>query len=460
MLLQLSSRVDLSRVGEVLRLYCKALTGTNVSIHPVSYLAEKGIGWVSEDRPSTEGTTVYLPEFVEEYVEREMNFSRVQGVRDAPGGAPGVRKLLLPLVCATKQPLQSKRFEAEAERLASGAQEAREKGYLTEMERFFDLFDDRQLASDIFAIAEDTRIDTLVRREYGGIRKAWSRTMENELESRALPNGMPLRQAFVENLVRASLDGSHTMIWPRALQGGAGAGGGGAVRAEDEGRVDRGHGRDDADPVRHRDEDPEHPRRRPLGHGMGDRQRRDAADDDVGAGRERRTATRRADVGQEVDYESPDQVDFRGDFKPELVQLLMRLRMKEGEVSQDGTLSPLTQEQLMEMLEKSVEITIGAMAEGDLASTIGLFLTNLEKEAGTPIGDQDQQGKQEGDGGGEGEEPEEQELTPQIKTFLYDEWDFRAADYKPRLVPRSSSGRWTRARTSTTRTRCASTRGW
>ena len=27
---QLSSRVDLSRVGEVLRLYCKALTGTNV----------------------------------------------------------------------------------------------------------------------------------------------------------------------------------------------------------------------------------------------------------------------------------------------------------------------------------------------------------------------------------------------------------------------------------------------
>ena len=57
------------------------------------------------------------------------------------------------------------------------------------------------------------------------------------------------------------------------------------------------------------------------------------------------------------------------------------------------------------MLEKSVEITIGAMAEGDLASTIGLFLSNLEKEAGTPIGDQKQQGKQEGDGGGEGEEP-------------------------------------------------------
>src|SRR4029079_14877610 len=34
--------------------------------------------------------------------------------------------------------------------------------------------------------------------------------------------------------------------------------------------------------------------------------------------------------GTETDYESPEQVDFRGDFKPELVQLLMRMRLKEG----------------------------------------------------------------------------------------------------------------------------------
>ena len=87
------------------------------------------------------------------------------------------------------------------------------------------------------------------------------------------------------------------------------------------------------------------------------------------------------------DYESPQPVDFRGDFKPELVQLLMRLRLQEGEVP-ERPLSPLTAEQLKELLEKSVEITVGAMAEGDLASTIGLFLTNLEKEAGTPIADQ------------------------------------------------------------------------
>ena len=34
--------------------------------------------------------------------------------------------------------------------------------------------------------------------------------------------------------------------------------------------------------------------------------------------------------GEEMPYESPDQVEFRGDFKPEMVQLLMRMRMQQN----------------------------------------------------------------------------------------------------------------------------------
>jgi nitric oxide reductase activation protein len=135
--------------------------------------------------------------------------------------------------------------------------------------------------------------------------------------------------------------------------------------------------------------------------------------------------------GREMEYESPENVEFRGDFKPELVQLLMRLRLKEGDVEQDGELSPLTAEQLKELLEKSVEITVGAMAEGDLASTLGLFLSNLEKEAGTPIGDQNNDIK-DGTPMADGDGADDQEIPPGVKSFFYDEWDFRAADYKPR----------------------------
>lgn len=427
---QLSSRVDLTRVGEVLRLYCKALTGTNVSIQPVSYLAEKGIGWVSENRPSTEGTTVYLPEFVEEFVEREENFSvyKVYATHQAAHLEFGSFFFRFNGEGAV---LPARRHDVERQRLESGAQQHRERGYLTEMERFFDLFDDRQLASDLFAIAEDTRIDTLVRREYGGIRRAWQRTQENEVERRRLPNEMPLRQAFVENLIRASLDAPGTMVWPAPLRPLLGD----ALRAlfalKEKGALVEDTAEATLAMYEIALKIPNIPPDQ-----LDDFEWETVTEDmmqlmmstpgEGGEGEGQMMPT-----GTEMDYESPDQVDFRGDFKPELVQLLMRLRLKDGEVSQDSNLSPLTQEQLAELFEKSVEITVGAMAEGDLASTLGLFLSNLEKEAGTPIGDQQQGELRDGTPGAE-ESPDEQEMPVEVKSFYYDEWDFRAADYKPR----------------------------
>jgi hypothetical protein len=429
-LTQLSSRVDLSRVGEVLRLYCKALTGTNVSIQPVSYLAEKGIGWVSENKPSTEGTTVFLPEFVEEFVERDQNFS-VYKVYSTHQAAHLEFGSFFFRFARAGNVLETSRDERERARIESGAQQVRERGYLTDMERFFDLFDDRKLASDLFAIAEDTRIDTLVRREYGGIRKAWQRTQENEVERRPLPSELALREALVENLVRASLDAPQTMIWPRAMRPVLGS----AIdalfvlkqkgaRVEDTAEATirlydivasvPNISSDDLQDMSWESIDEEALQMMMSAGGEGE-----GGDGDM-------------PQGSEQEYKSPEQVDFRGDFKPELVQLLMRMRLKEGEVSEDGALSPLTAEQLKEMLEKSVEITVGAMAEGDLASTIGLFLSNLEKEAGTPIGDQKQQGEQQDGEGGSEEGEDNEEMPPEPKAFFYDEWDFRAADYKPR----------------------------
>ncbi|MGE3601263.1 MAG: hypothetical protein AB7N70_37615, partial [Dehalococcoidia bacterium] len=71
----LSSRVELSRVSEVLRMYCKALTGANVSIQSAAALAEKGVGWVSGERATTEGSAVYLPTVVEETHDKGENFA-------------------------------------------------------------------------------------------------------------------------------------------------------------------------------------------------------------------------------------------------------------------------------------------------------------------------------------------------------------------------------------------------
>ena len=168
----LSARVELSRVAEVLRMYCKALTGTNVAIHSADALAEKNIGWVTSERPSTEGTAIYLPASVEEYVGQGGELRRLQGVLHPPGRPPGVRQLRLPLPAAraTSSPTSASHWKTER---------GGPKKPLTDIERFFDLFDDRRLVADLFAVAEDARVDRLVAREYGGIRSIYRRVQDS-----------------------------------------------------------------------------------------------------------------------------------------------------------------------------------------------------------------------------------------------------------------------------------------
>lgn len=425
----LSARVELNKVGEILRLYCKALTGRNVSIQTTASLAEKGIGWVDEHRASTEGTTIFLPEVMERYHAKDENFAAVK-------------------VFATHQAahIEFGSFDFSFERpgalfgndardwaVANGVTAAA----VTDMERFFDLFPDRKLASDLYTIAEDCRIDGAVKREYGGIRRTLQRMQSAEVQNRPDVRQMPLRQAFVENLVLASLDAAESVLWPAQRE---------AVMAEALGVLREVSGKgatvEDAAEATIRlfrlaasvpntyDEMPDlewdtvepsesmQPMPMEGGGEMG------------GEGGQMQMG----DVGEgDEEYQSPQEVDFRGDFKPELVQLLMKLR-EDAQGGDAGEMSPmpLTPEQLQELLEKSVEIDLDSLMEGDLDASTGMFMSNLQKEAGTPSSEKDaKQGQPQSDnstGEGDGEE----ELPPIVTVYYYDEWDFRAQDYKPR----------------------------
>ncbi len=89
----LSARIELSKIGEIMRLYCKALTGRNVSIQTAESLAEKGIGWV-RGAPGEYGWKHDLPARGNGALPREgREFRRNEGVRHAPGGAHRVREL-------------------------------------------------------------------------------------------------------------------------------------------------------------------------------------------------------------------------------------------------------------------------------------------------------------------------------------------------------------------------------
>lgn len=424
----LSSRVDLAQVGGVLRLYCKALAGIDIAIHAATELAEKGIGWVSEERPSTEGTSVYLPEAVDEHVEKDQNFAvyKVYATHQTAHLEFGSFWFRFD---RDGNLFERRRHAIEGARRSPAAGANGSRAPLTDMERFFDLFDDRQLALDLFTVVEDARIDALVRREYSGIRHAWGRTQEAELERRPDPGQLPLRRALMENLVRASLDGARTMVWPQSLSAVLGE----ALRLLYRIREPNAAVEDAAECTLLLYElvlrVPNIPAEL-----LDDLDWEEMGEESLDMMLSASSGNAQPDPsampsGDESPYESPEPVQFRGDFKPELVQLLMRLRLKEGEQAPGG-LSPLTAEQLRELMEKSVEINISGMSEGDLASTIGLFLTNLEKEAGTPIPNQQldsKDGTPLSDGGAD-----EAELPPQAKAFYYDEWDFRAADYKPK----------------------------
>ena len=75
----------------------------------------------------------------------------------------------------------------------------------------------RRLAHDLFTIVEDTRIDTIVKREYAGVRRAFTRLQQAAIDRRRPVEDMPARQAMVENLLRASLDEIGRIRWPNEL---------------------------------------------------------------------------------------------------------------------------------------------------------------------------------------------------------------------------------------------------
>ena len=442
----LSSRIDLDRVSELIRMYCKALTGVDVGVKPSEELASKGVGWVDESSPTTEGTTIYLPQTVERYPTKEENFSvykvfathqagrlefgsfEYQQEREPQVFEPSNGQTATAVAIAPAPP-------PPASGAADGAEEDPIAAIHTDMELFFDRFGDRRLAHDLFTIVEDTRIDTIVKREYAGVRRALNRLQQAAADQRRPVENMPARQAMVENLLRASLDDAGAIRWPgelaeqlriplrimnRIRQEGATVEDSAAaaqmlyewVAQVPNVELDTDDWTDLDDPSMSGEQEDGDQDMMPAGGSSGLEE----------------SFMPFMPGSEERPYDSPDPVDFRGDFKPELVQLLMKLKGEMG--SGDAPPIPLTKEQLQELLEKSVEISINELMDMDLAESSGMFLDNLLKEVNSVQGDRPEGQQAMGDDSTGADD--DGELPVESRSFYYDEWDFRAADYKPR----------------------------
>ena len=298
----------------------------------------------------------------------------------------------------------------------------------TDIGRLLSLFDDRKLAFDLFTVLEDCRLDFRIRVEYPGIRQASERVQIEARSGRPNIQDLPLQEALVEILIHMSLEQFTDLPVPSEYQ----------EEAEMLAKIllqlrvkeatveDTGEAVLRAYEIISRVKNEEQPEEDWDPQDLDDPG--DFSEEEYQSLLDKLKASQEqsGEGGEGDPYESPEPVDYRGDFKPEMVQLLTKLQMDQD---QEGEGQPLSQEQIEQLLEDSAELELDA-EQGEINNSMSAFAQNIMKEAGTPPPNaQPGQGYgpllNDDDQGGELEAREP-------KTYVYDEWDFRANDYKPR----------------------------
>ena len=318
---------------------------------------------------------------------------------------------------------------------------------LSDFERFFDLFPERRLASDLFGALEDARVDHLVRQHYRGLRRAYSMVQAAAVIGRPAPQQLPLRMALIELLIRMTLlEGDKKIPVPQSLRD--------VVERmavilarlrHDEATVEDSA---EATVILYRllinvpntmpqpDLDWDEMELDELG-GEGAQGLQEADSAQMGGEdfcpRLRHRTGRALPVPGGRGLPRRFQTGTRADARQPPQGSAARRGQRAGA-------APLTEEMVRQLLEKSAEIDLSSVVEGDIDDPSGLFISSLMSEAieGPDAEFKDEMGEV-GSGKGDGEESEES-LPEEERTALYDEWDFVALDYKPA---------WCRVREST-----------
>ncbi len=427
----ISSSVDFSAISNLIELYCRALAGEEINLADSRELVEKNIGWVAADSPTTEGSTVYLPETVDRYSKKSQNFLWYKVVSTHQVGRMEFGSFRFNFYGTShrfdnlRNALDNKTSEIAGSNVSAA----------TDIQRFFNLFEERQLSLDIFSIVEDGRVDAKIKDEYKGISKGYKSIQSDALALRPNVRELKSREALLELLVQISLGETQPISVPKKYKTQAlnivkiarhcmNAQSTVEDTAEATIRIYRilidvlndEVDEDDWDPLDFEDESSE-------GDNFSDPEGLQQSLDSMGSA----SGDDPADTLEE-NYNSPQEVDYRGEFKPELTQLLEKLREQGQFRDGDNDSESITQEMMEEFAQNTVELS-QELNEGVGSITNDEVVENMLKEVGLQKPESLEGGQgplvhiDETGGELEADEPE---------TFVYDEWDFRAGDYKPR----------------------------
>ena len=439
----LTFSIDLDIEKDILKLYCCGLSGDDLAIQSSSAMVEKEIGWFNPNLATTEGTTIFLPESIKKFNEKEKNFSwlKVLATHQVGHVEFGTFKF--------KLKNESKFFNNLRFGIANN-ENISENKEITDMTNFFKFFDDIKLAQDIFSIFEAYRVDQKIINKYRGIKKSYLDVQDSCLVGRPEIKDLPGREQLLELLIRYSLNDLNQKVAKNlqssfnkllsllnvlkdnhsSIEDTSEA----TLRAykilidiknsqekdldEFDYNQDFQYEFDEED----FDQIVEYFNLSTSGIDSGNVEDSDKLPENL-------EQSNQIDQQQEdLDYNSPQEVEFWGEFKPELSQLLFEMNTNEAEFLEEGDLSELSQEQIEEMLKDSVEESQNQeddqVSESDITQNLEDALNDMQMEKSEE--DQSKFADKFDHFDEEGKPLEANEENQ----FLYDEWDFRDETYK------------------------------
>jgi len=203
-----SPAVDLAPIREMLRLYCHALTERSVDLQDLKVLVDKNIGWSKNDVATSDGAAIFLPGTVERFAALADNFNFLKVMLTQQAGHIEFGSF------AFEFDRPSTKFIDWRPKLSAppeyrdhdhGHEGHYDEPAVTELTRFFKLFPHKRLALDVFSIVESARTEARVMHEYRGIGMVYGKMRRHTLALRPEAVFLPAREAMLELMIRFSL---------------------------------------------------------------------------------------------------------------------------------------------------------------------------------------------------------------------------------------------------------------
>jgi nitric oxide reductase NorD protein len=163
--------VSITQVRQQINHYLHARTGLMIPIRPLSILP-KSYGIEGDSKPGAccDGKFIYLPDEINAFKKKEENIKLYKCLARFESGHFEFNTFDFDL----------EKVIEKCSRISPFAERERSQGKMSDLQRFFLLFPNKELASDLFTIFEHGRIRTLLARRYPGLIRNFLPVLQEE----------------------------------------------------------------------------------------------------------------------------------------------------------------------------------------------------------------------------------------------------------------------------------------